>query len=198
MDSLDESVAVCLGVELHKDCLVNDLVYADDTLLLDVDEEALSTFMECVGAAGQEYGICFNFIKLEASLCEQGLQFPTQMAQQWCAKTVWFTWEACCLLTASWPRNSDAELDKPKQILMVFEKYGPTPAWQWVASSAYMMLALCLSLFMDYTQACSARRSVAGSTAFMHVVFAKFFAYQWRIIAACPTKRFLNRQGRSL
>ena len=55
-----------LGVELHEHCLVHDLVYADDTLLIDVDENALATFMECVGAAGQEYGLSFNFTKLEA------------------------------------------------------------------------------------------------------------------------------------
>ena len=54
------------GVNLHKDCIVNDLVYADDTLLIDVDEAVLTTFMNCVGEAGQHYGLSFNWKKLEA------------------------------------------------------------------------------------------------------------------------------------
>ena len=55
-----------LGVQLHEHCLVHDLIYADDTLLMDVDENAVATFMECVGAAGKEDGLSCNFTKFEA------------------------------------------------------------------------------------------------------------------------------------
>lgn len=56
-----------LGVPLHEHCLVHDLIYADDTLLMDVGENVVATFKEGVGAAGKEYGLSFNFTKLEAT-----------------------------------------------------------------------------------------------------------------------------------
>ena len=61
------------GVKLHEDCLVNDFVYADDTLLIDVDSKVLEEeFMECVGAAGQQYGLASNWSKLEVMpVCTQ-------------------------------------------------------------------------------------------------------------------------------
>ena len=54
------------GVQLNGHCFVNDLVYADDTLLVDVDDEVLGKFMNSVGTIGQEYGLQFNWSKLEA------------------------------------------------------------------------------------------------------------------------------------
>ena len=53
------------GVTLDDNCLVNELVYADDTLLIDVDADALLHFMASVGAAGRHYGLVFNWSKLE-------------------------------------------------------------------------------------------------------------------------------------
>ena len=41
------------------------MVYADDTLLIDVDPDRLHAFMTCIGQAGLEYGLSFNWTKLE-------------------------------------------------------------------------------------------------------------------------------------
>ena len=50
------------GVE---DIGVSDLVYADDTLLLGTCSEDLHKFMSKIGEAGMEYGLVFNWGKLE-------------------------------------------------------------------------------------------------------------------------------------
>ena len=54
------------GVETRLEGQVEDLVYADDTLLLGIDDQYLQTFMGAVGSAGQAYGLSFNWKKLEA------------------------------------------------------------------------------------------------------------------------------------
>ncbi len=54
------------GVVLSTDCLVNELVYADDTLLIDVDDGTVQQFMDSVDAVGAAYGLSFNCSKLEA------------------------------------------------------------------------------------------------------------------------------------
>ena len=46
--------------------LVSELVYADDTLIVDTDECFVQEFMSCIGEAGNEYGLNFNWSKLEA------------------------------------------------------------------------------------------------------------------------------------
>ena len=53
------------GIEFSTDMLINDLVYADDTLLIDVDANVLETFMNCIAEVGKEYGMSFNWSKLE-------------------------------------------------------------------------------------------------------------------------------------
>ena len=54
-----------LGVKLDEQCLVHELVYANDTLLMDTDPQNLEQFMNCIGKAGQAYGLSFNWSKLE-------------------------------------------------------------------------------------------------------------------------------------
>jgi len=44
---------------------VNEVVFADDTLFLDVAPENLHAFMTSIGKAGLEYGLSFNWSKLE-------------------------------------------------------------------------------------------------------------------------------------
>ena len=56
----DDSVAVL------PELLVRDLVYADDTLIVDVESSGAQSFMEAIGEAGMEYGLSFNWSKLEA------------------------------------------------------------------------------------------------------------------------------------
>jgi len=41
-------------------------VYADDTLLIDVDNSVLQVFMDSIAKVGQEYGLSFNWGKLES------------------------------------------------------------------------------------------------------------------------------------
>ena len=47
---------------------VRELVYADDTLLIDSEAENLEMMMQCVADSGQEYGLSYNWSKLEV-LC---------------------------------------------------------------------------------------------------------------------------------
>ena len=44
---------------------VEDLVYADDTLLLDVHKNHLQIIMDCVMSTGKEYGLTLNWSKVE-------------------------------------------------------------------------------------------------------------------------------------
>ena len=50
---------------LSAEMVVHDLVYADDTLLVDIDEHAIEGYMHQVGQAGREYGLSFNWKKIE-------------------------------------------------------------------------------------------------------------------------------------
>ena len=53
------------GVAFSTECFVNELVYADDTLLVDIDDDAISQFMESVCVSGAQYGLSFNWSTLE-------------------------------------------------------------------------------------------------------------------------------------
>ena len=50
---------------LSSTTLVSELLYADDTLLVDVDAHAVEAYMHCVQEAGATYGLAFNWKKLE-------------------------------------------------------------------------------------------------------------------------------------
>ena len=52
-------------VELSTELVVNELVYADDTLLIDTSSTTLQVFMDCIADVGAEYGMTFNWKKLE-------------------------------------------------------------------------------------------------------------------------------------
>ena len=54
-----------LGVSMTESLVTNDLLYADDTLLIDVSGSAVQQYMACVSEAGREYGLSFNWSKLE-------------------------------------------------------------------------------------------------------------------------------------
>ena len=53
------------GVELSKGMLVHDLVCADDALLIDSGPDARAAYMQLVVVAGAEYGLNFNWKKIE-------------------------------------------------------------------------------------------------------------------------------------
>ena len=49
------------------DIAVDELVYADDTMVVAVDASRAETYMSCIASAGMDYGLCFNWRKVEAS-----------------------------------------------------------------------------------------------------------------------------------
>ena len=53
------------GVQLNTETLVDELLYADDTLLVDVDSAVVEAYMHEVSKAGAVYGLTFNWGKLE-------------------------------------------------------------------------------------------------------------------------------------
>ena len=57
MDNHDTNVG--MGI------MIDELVYADDTLLIGVNPDQLQAFMTNIGEAGLEYGLSFNWSKLE-------------------------------------------------------------------------------------------------------------------------------------
>ena len=52
------------GVHLTELCC-NELVYADDTLLIGVSAQHIQKYMECIADVGKEYGLSLNWQKLE-------------------------------------------------------------------------------------------------------------------------------------
>jgi len=54
-----------LGVPLTADLPVHELLYADDTLIVETHGPTAERFMECVASMGAEYGLQFNLRKLE-------------------------------------------------------------------------------------------------------------------------------------
>ena len=45
---------------------VNELLYADDTLLVEAESSTAQKFMEAVASAGKVYGLSINWAKVEA------------------------------------------------------------------------------------------------------------------------------------
>ena len=48
------------------DIAVDELVYADDPMVVAVDASRAETYMSCIASAGMDYGLCFNWCKVEA------------------------------------------------------------------------------------------------------------------------------------
>ncbi len=53
------------GLQSPEDIPVSDILYADDTLIVDVERTRAQQFMTCIGRAGANYGLTFNGRKLE-------------------------------------------------------------------------------------------------------------------------------------
>ena len=53
------------GVRLSTNVLTNELLYADDTLIVDTDRDNVQRYMEAIADAGSNYGLSFNWGKLE-------------------------------------------------------------------------------------------------------------------------------------
>ena len=50
---------------MSEDVVSNELLYADDTLLLDTDKDIIQQYMESAADAGKNDGLSFNWTKLE-------------------------------------------------------------------------------------------------------------------------------------
>ena len=57
--------------------LVQELLYADDTLLVDVDSTCIQQYMKCVAEQGKVYGLVFNWGKLETLPLNCSCSIPT-------------------------------------------------------------------------------------------------------------------------
>ena len=59
--------------------LVHELLYADDTLLIEADEATLEKYMRCVTDCGNKYGLSLNWTKVEVLpvCCNCGLKSPS-------------------------------------------------------------------------------------------------------------------------
>ena len=65
MTDATEKAASGHGITPRSTGLVHELIYADDTLLLDTGPDNLHVFMNCIADVGREYGLQFNWSKLE-------------------------------------------------------------------------------------------------------------------------------------
>ena len=65
MTDATEKAILRHGITLRSTGLVHELIYADDTLLLDTDPGNIHVFMTCIADVGRVYGIQFNWSKLE-------------------------------------------------------------------------------------------------------------------------------------
>lgn len=75
-DANDEMAAS--GIGLSSCFHVHELLYADDTLLIEAREEIVQQYMQCVADAGKVYGLSLNWTKVEmlAAGCDPLLHSP--------------------------------------------------------------------------------------------------------------------------
>ena len=57
-------------------------MYADDTLLIGTDSDVLQTFMDSIAAAGKQYGLSFNWKKLELLRVRTSAKILTETGEQ--------------------------------------------------------------------------------------------------------------------
>ena len=64
-------------VNLSAEVVTNELLYADDTLLVETDGGNIQSYMQAVSEAGQNYGLSFNWSKLEVMSMAGPCLIPT-------------------------------------------------------------------------------------------------------------------------
>ena len=72
-----KSLFAASGRQLTRDTLVKELLYADDMLLVEVDESSTEHYMQCVANAGRACGLSFNWSKLEILTANHECHIPT-------------------------------------------------------------------------------------------------------------------------
>ena len=60
MHDAKQDLQVIHGVDLSSSLLCHDILYADDTLLIDVVSDKLQSYMQCVVDQGRSYGLKLN------------------------------------------------------------------------------------------------------------------------------------------
>ena len=55
-----------MGADMPNEFGINEILYADDTLLVGVSAQVLEEYMECIRVCGSQYGMSFNANKFEA------------------------------------------------------------------------------------------------------------------------------------
>ena len=54
------------GTKFEDDLNIHELLYADDTLLIEADAKIVEEYMHSIEIPGMQYGLAFNFGKIEA------------------------------------------------------------------------------------------------------------------------------------
>ena len=75
-----------MGADMLYEFGINEILYADDTLLVGVSARVLEEYMECIRVGGSQYGMTFNASKFEALQMNcvadlhtgQGVQIPVR------------------------------------------------------------------------------------------------------------------------
>ena len=80
---------------------ISELMYADDTLILAVNNEDAQIYMQCIEQAGRMYGLQLNWNKFEVLpvQCEARIKKKT-MDIMWFRKSRCFIWEVSCVTIA--------------------------------------------------------------------------------------------------
>ena len=63
-DANEQLLSEC-GINLSQNMVCHELVYADDTLLIDSVASNLQAYMDCIAACGRTYGLQLNWKKVE-------------------------------------------------------------------------------------------------------------------------------------
>ena len=61
MHDAKQDLRLIHNVDLSSSVLCHDILYADDTLLIDVDSDKLQSYMQCVADQGASYGLKLNW-----------------------------------------------------------------------------------------------------------------------------------------
>ena len=80
----------------HEDWIgINELIYADDALIVSVTAANAEAYMKCISAAGANYGLAFNWKNWKCSLCAARRRSRNQTGQVSRKQIISYIWEDC-------------------------------------------------------------------------------------------------------
>ena len=65
MSDAKESLQSKHNIQLSPNLVCHEVLYADDTLLIDIHGSNLQLYMQCIAEEGKSYGLSLNVSKLE-------------------------------------------------------------------------------------------------------------------------------------